>query len=62
LADYRARCETLGQQVRVLLPGDSSLVGMATDVDSSGQLVVVTDDGQRHTVFAGDVVHLRAVP
>jgi BirA family biotin operon repressor/biotin-[acetyl-CoA-carboxylase] ligase len=62
LEDYRARCETLGQQVRVMLPGGASLRGTATDVDSSGQLIVVDDEGKRHTVFAGDVVHLRAVP
>ena len=61
LADYRAHCETLGRQVRVLLPGDESLVGTAEDVDSSGQLILVSGDGHRHTVFAGDVVHLRAV-
>lgn len=62
LEDYRARCETLGQQVRVMLPGGTSLLGTATDVDSAGQLMVVDDGGKRHTVFAGDVVHLRAVP
>lgn len=62
LEEYRARCETLGQQVRVLLPGETSLFGTATDIDPSGQLVVVEDTGKRHTVFAGDVVHLRAVP
>jgi len=60
--DYRAHCGTLGQQVRVLLPGDKSLVGEAADIDSDGQLIVVDEDGRRHTVFAGDVVHLRAVP
>ncbi|HJQ45376.1 MAG TPA: biotin--[acetyl-CoA-carboxylase] ligase [Amycolatopsis sp.] len=62
LEDYRAHCETLGRQVRVLLPGDQSLVGKAEEVDSSGQLIVVSGDGRRHTVFAGDVVHVRAVP
>lgn len=62
MEDYRARCETLGQQVRVMLPGGTSLLGTATDVDPSGQLLVVDDEGKRHTVFAGDVVHLRAVP
>ena len=61
LEDYRARCDTLGQEVRVVLPGDKSLIGTAEDVDSSGQLIVVSGDGRRHTVFAGDVVHLRAV-
>ncbi|HVW42799.1 MAG TPA: biotin--[acetyl-CoA-carboxylase] ligase [Amycolatopsis sp.] len=62
LDDYRAHCETLGRQVRVVLPGDASLVGTAAEVDSAGRLIVVSEDGVRHTVFAGDVVHLRAVP
>lgn len=62
LAEYREHCETLGQQVRVMLPGDASLLGTATGVDASGQLEVTTEEGKRHTVFAGDVVHLRAVP
>jgi BirA family biotin operon repressor/biotin-[acetyl-CoA-carboxylase] ligase len=59
---YRTRCETLGRRVQVLLPGGDSLVGTAEDVDEAGQLRVLTDGGVRHTVFAGDVVHLRAAP
>ncbi|MTD59055.1 biotin--[acetyl-CoA-carboxylase] ligase [Amycolatopsis pithecellobii] len=62
LDDYRSRCETLGQQVRVLLPGETSLVGTASDIDPSGQLVVTDEQGRQRMVFAGDVVHLRAVP
>lgn len=59
LDEYRSRCETLGQQVRVMLPGGDALTGRAQDVDSTGQLTVLADDGRTHTVFAGDVVHLR---
>ncbi|WP_407645573.1 biotin--[acetyl-CoA-carboxylase] ligase [Amycolatopsis alkalitolerans] len=62
LEEYRARCETIGQQVRVMLPGDATLLGTATDVDPSGQLMVTDETGKPHTVLAGDVVHLRAVP
>ncbi|WP_236795743.1 biotin--[acetyl-CoA-carboxylase] ligase [Amycolatopsis sp. GM8] len=62
IEDYRARCETLGQQVRVLLPGDATLLGTATDVDPAGRLVVADEQGKAQMVFAGDVVHLRAVP
>ncbi|HKS46085.1 MAG TPA: biotin--[acetyl-CoA-carboxylase] ligase [Amycolatopsis sp.] len=61
IEEYRARCETLGREVRVLLPGDASLTGTAVDVDSSGRLTVLDDEGHRHTVFSGDVVHLRMV-
>ncbi|GLY68398.1 biotin--[acetyl-CoA-carboxylase] ligase [Amycolatopsis taiwanensis] len=59
LDEYRERCETLGQQVRVMLPGGDALIGTAQDVDSTGQLTVLGEDGRRRTVFAGDVVHLR---
>lgn len=61
LDEYRVRCETVGKQVKVLLPGDSSMTGVAADVDDDGQLVVATPDGRRHSVFAGDVVHVRTV-
>ncbi|MEA5454705.1 biotin--[acetyl-CoA-carboxylase] ligase [Sinomonas sp. JGH33] len=50
---------TLGRRVRVELPGGRRLVGRATGLDSHGALQVVEDDGGRHTVGAGDVVHLR---
>jgi BirA family biotin operon repressor/biotin-[acetyl-CoA-carboxylase] ligase len=59
LASYRAACATLGQRVRVELPGGSELIGVATDVDAAGELVIKPDDGAEVTVSAGDVVHLR---
>ncbi|WP_329071550.1 biotin--[acetyl-CoA-carboxylase] ligase [Amycolatopsis sp. NBC_01480] len=59
LADYRARCATLGQDVRVELPDGASLTGRAADIDPAGQLLVDVEDGRRLTVFAGDVVHVR---
>lgn len=59
LADYRAACSTLGSPVRVELPVDKALHGIASDVDADGRLLVLADDGTRHTVSAGDVVHLR---
>lgn len=62
LDHYRARCETLGRQVQVLLPGETTLLGTAADVNPAGQLVVLDDQGETRTVLAGDVVHLRAVP
>lgn len=58
LADeVRARCATLGQQVRVTLATEE-LSGRATTIDDAGRLVVDTDSGPR-SVSAGDVVHLR---
>ncbi|WP_284748490.1 biotin--[acetyl-CoA-carboxylase] ligase [Amycolatopsis sp. RTGN1] len=59
LGDYRAHCATLGQDVEVQLPDGTSLVGRAADIDAAGQLQVDMTGGQRHTVFAGDVVHVR---
>jgi BirA family biotin operon repressor/biotin-[acetyl-CoA-carboxylase] ligase len=54
--DYRARCATIGRDVRVDLPGET-FEGRAVDVDDDGHLVVDTGDRAR-TVAAGDVVHV----
>lgn len=56
-----ARMVTLGQQVRAELPGGDELTGRAVALDAYGSLILVDDLGERHTVVAGDVVHLRAV-
>ncbi len=55
---YRLHCGTLGRQVRVQLPG-GELIGRAGEVDADGRLVVVSADGRREPVSAGDIVHLR---
>jgi BirA family transcriptional regulator, biotin operon repressor / biotin---[acetyl-CoA-carboxylase] ligase len=55
MARYRARCATLGRQVRVQRTLDT-LIGTAEAVADDGALIV---DGTR--VAAGDVVHLRPV-
>ena len=59
VAGYRALCETLGRQVRVELPSGDQLLGVASDVDEHGRLVVTTADGDV-PVAAGDVEHVRA--
>jgi BirA family transcriptional regulator, biotin operon repressor / biotin---[acetyl-CoA-carboxylase] ligase len=61
LAGYRRRCATLGATVRVSLPGDRVLEGVAEEVDDDGRLVVRGADGGLTTVSAGDVVHVRTV-
>jgi len=53
-AAYRERCRTLGRAVRLHLPGDTAVEGLAEEVDDVGRLVV----GGR-AYGAGDVVHLR---
>lgn len=58
LADeYRRRCSTIGRDVRVVRP-DGELLGRALDVTDEGHLVVDAA-GEKHTVAAGDVTHLR---
>lgn len=57
-ASYARHCSTLGQRVRVDLPGDEVLEGTARDLDDSGRLVVATSTGEV-AVGAGDVVHVR---
>jgi len=57
--DYRARLATIGRRVRVERDPARDLVGEAVALDDDGALVVRADDGVRHTVAVGDVVHLR---
>jgi BirA family biotin operon repressor/biotin-[acetyl-CoA-carboxylase] ligase len=59
--DYRAASATIGQRVRVELPGGSPLTGEAVTVDDDGRLVVRASDGTLTAVGAGDVVHVRPV-
>ena len=56
---YRLHCATLGRQIRVALPNNTQLTGTASDVDSTGRLVVTSTDGTSTPVAAGDVVHVR---
>ena len=60
IADYRTRSLTLGTRVRAILPGEREIVGIATDLDESGQLSIDTG-AQTVTVSAGDITHLRPV-
>ena len=55
---YRAVLTTLGQQVRVLLPDDTSVEGRAVDVEPDGRLVVIDACAVTHRFDAGDVTHL----
>jgi BirA family biotin operon repressor/biotin-[acetyl-CoA-carboxylase] ligase len=58
-AAYRERCQTIGQVVRVELPGGESLVGDAEGVDDEGRLLVRGPGGLVRPLAAGDVVHVR---
>jgi BirA family transcriptional regulator, biotin operon repressor / biotin---[acetyl-CoA-carboxylase] ligase len=60
LATYRALCATLGRDVRVELPADEILEGVAEDIDADGCLLVRPANASTATrVSAGDIVHLR---
>jgi BirA family biotin operon repressor/biotin-[acetyl-CoA-carboxylase] ligase len=57
-AEYLRLSATVGQQVRVSMPGGKLVTGRAGDVDATGRLVVGTASGPV-AVSAGDVVHVR---
>ncbi len=58
--DYRRACTTLGRAVRLQLPGERVVEGVAEAVDDDGRLVVRPHDGGAPSAFAaGDVVHTR---
>lgn len=59
MADYRRVSASLGQQVRVELPGPAQLYGEVTAVLDDGRLQVRTEDGDTQVLAAGDVTHLR---
>ncbi len=59
-AELEVRCSTVGRRVRVEMV-DGRFEGDATGLTPEGQLVVEVA-GERRTVVAGDVVHVRSVP
>ena len=58
LSQWRRRCSTLGQLVRVTCGDGQQIVGRAVDVTLEGALLVDAPEGVR-TVYAGDVTHVR---
>jgi BirA family transcriptional regulator, biotin operon repressor / biotin---[acetyl-CoA-carboxylase] ligase len=63
LAEYRSLCATLGRTVRVELPGDRVLAGVAADIDADGRLLIAEGgDAVPVPVSAGDVIHVRSLP
>lgn len=62
-ADYRRACVTVGREVRLELPGERVVEGVAEGVDDDGRLVVRPHGGDAPTAYAaGDVVHTRGDP
>ena len=60
VTEARARSATLGRRIRVELPADAVLEGVAIALADDGALVVRDDAGLEHVVAVGDVVHVRA--
>jgi BirA family biotin operon repressor/biotin-[acetyl-CoA-carboxylase] ligase len=58
MAAYRSACSTIGQQVRIDLPGQRFVGGVASGIDETGRLLVETDHG-RQAFGAGEVMHVR---
>lgn len=56
-AQFEDLCITIGQTVRAELPDGSEVSGVASEIDSSGQLVILTPE--RVSLSAADVWHLR---
>lgn len=57
-AEWQTRLVTVGQTVRVTMPG-RVLTGLATGVDADGALLVQRSDGEVERVLAGDVTSSR---
>ena len=66
---YRQLSATIGKRVKAFLPGEEFVTGQAVDIDKSGELMIKVEShegqrpisyGQRLTVAAGDVEHLRS--
>lgn len=56
--DYRAECVTIGRSVRVDA-ATGEIFGTVTDVANDGRIDLLTTDGTRQLIAAGDVTHLR---
>lgn len=57
--EVTAVCTTVGEVVRVELPGGATVSGTAQSLAADGALEVRDEDGTVHRVHAGDVAHLR---
>jgi len=65
-AEVMSSCDTLGRRVRVEMPDGTELFGTAESIDSTGALELLVDSpahrsGERVSVSAGDVTHVRVI-
>ncbi|MGN1051548.1 MAG: biotin--[acetyl-CoA-carboxylase] ligase [Acutalibacteraceae bacterium] len=54
LKEYKSRCATLNKTVSYIR-NNRSLSGVATDISSLGELIVTKENGEKETVFSGEV-------
>lgn len=54
MAGYKAHCDTIGQDVKIVR-GDSVQLAHVDDMDDQGALLVTLADGTKDTVFSGEV-------
>ena len=57
LEEGKSLSSTLNKDVKIVAPGEE-IVGRATDIDTTGALIVESHDGSLREVFAGDCIHL----
>jgi BirA family biotin operon repressor/biotin-[acetyl-CoA-carboxylase] ligase len=64
--EYRMRCSTIGQRIRVELSKDEIIEGLAHSIGADGSLRIVRNEssgepgtGESVEVRAGDVIHVR---
>jgi BirA family biotin operon repressor/biotin-[acetyl-CoA-carboxylase] ligase len=57
---YRERCETIGREIILHLPGGEAVRGAVTEIDDEGRLVVRDDaTGETRAWLVGDVTNVR---
>lgn len=56
---YSASCSTLGKEISATTVSGKTLVGVATEVDETGAIVLETNNGEKILLSAVDVEYLR---
>ena len=57
LEEWKSLSATLNREVRIVAPGEE-IVGRAVDIDTSGALILRSEDGSLRSAIAGDCIHL----
>ncbi len=57
LEEWKSLSATLNKEVRIVAPGEE-IVGRAVDIDTSGALILRSEDGFLRSAIAGDCIHL----